>query len=131
MPRPRPEELFPIVEEGVHILPVVHERLEFADYARNALAALQPNAVAVEIPSSLGRTWLRAVDRLPEISVLLYETRDGRHLTIGALEPHFWATLCRHFEREDFIETQFADERLGTAPKCLDLIDHDRNTVFF
>jgi len=39
----------------------------------------------------------------------VYETRDGRHLTIGALEPHFWATLCRHFGRGDFIEKQFAD----------------------
>ncbi len=39
----------------------------------------------------------------------IYETRDGRHLTIGALEPHFWATLCRHFGREEFIETQYAE----------------------
>lgn len=39
----------------------------------------------------------------------VYETRDGRHLTIGALEPHFWATLCRRFGREDLIETQYAE----------------------
>lgn len=39
----------------------------------------------------------------------VYETRDGRHLTIGALEPPFWATLCRHFGREDFIELQDAE----------------------
>src|SRR5882672_10120466 len=37
----------------------------------------------------------------------VYETRDGRHLTIGAYEPHFWATLCRHFGREDFIPLQW------------------------
>jgi crotonobetainyl-CoA:carnitine CoA-transferase CaiB-like acyl-CoA transferase len=37
----------------------------------------------------------------------VYETRDGRHLTVGAFEPHFWATLCRHFGREDFIATQW------------------------
>jgi crotonobetainyl-CoA:carnitine CoA-transferase CaiB-like acyl-CoA transferase len=39
----------------------------------------------------------------------IYETRDGRYLTIGALEAHFWVTLCRHFGREDFIETQYAE----------------------
>jgi crotonobetainyl-CoA:carnitine CoA-transferase CaiB-like acyl-CoA transferase len=39
----------------------------------------------------------------------IYETRDGRYLTIGALEPHFWTTLCRHFGREDFIETQYVE----------------------
>jgi crotonobetainyl-CoA:carnitine CoA-transferase CaiB-like acyl-CoA transferase len=37
----------------------------------------------------------------------IYETRDGRHLTIGAYEPHFWSTLCRHFAREDLIEPQW------------------------
>ena len=39
----------------------------------------------------------------------VYETRDGRHLTIGAYEPHFWATLCRHFGREDLIAQQWAE----------------------
>jgi crotonobetainyl-CoA:carnitine CoA-transferase CaiB-like acyl-CoA transferase len=39
----------------------------------------------------------------------VYETADGRHLTIGAFEGHFWATLCRHFGREDFIEYQWDD----------------------
>jgi crotonobetainyl-CoA:carnitine CoA-transferase CaiB-like acyl-CoA transferase len=37
----------------------------------------------------------------------VYETRDGRHVTIGAYEPHFWATFCRHFGREEFIPWQW------------------------
>jgi crotonobetainyl-CoA:carnitine CoA-transferase CaiB-like acyl-CoA transferase len=41
----------------------------------------------------------------------VYETRDGRWVTVGAFEGHFWATLCRHFGREDFIETQFDEGR--------------------
>jgi crotonobetainyl-CoA:carnitine CoA-transferase CaiB-like acyl-CoA transferase len=39
----------------------------------------------------------------------VYETADGRHLTIGAYEPHFWAALCRHFGREDFVPLQWVD----------------------
>ncbi|HUI25845.1 MAG TPA: CaiB/BaiF CoA-transferase family protein [Candidatus Kryptonia bacterium] len=39
----------------------------------------------------------------------VYETRDGRHVTVGAYEPHFWATLCNHFGREDFIADQWAE----------------------
>jgi crotonobetainyl-CoA:carnitine CoA-transferase CaiB-like acyl-CoA transferase len=39
----------------------------------------------------------------------VYETQDGRHLTIGAFEPHFWAALCRHLGREDFVPMQWAD----------------------
>jgi crotonobetainyl-CoA:carnitine CoA-transferase CaiB-like acyl-CoA transferase len=37
----------------------------------------------------------------------IYETRDGRHVTVGAYEDHFWATLCRHFGREDFVAAQW------------------------
>lgn len=37
----------------------------------------------------------------------VYETRDGRYVTVGAYEPAFWATLCRHFGREDFIDRQW------------------------
>jgi crotonobetainyl-CoA:carnitine CoA-transferase CaiB-like acyl-CoA transferase len=41
----------------------------------------------------------------------VYETRDGRYITVGAYEPHFWSTLCRHFGREDFIPDQFSEAR--------------------
>jgi crotonobetainyl-CoA:carnitine CoA-transferase CaiB-like acyl-CoA transferase len=41
----------------------------------------------------------------------VYETRDGRYVTVGAFEPHFWATLCRHFGREDLIEPQWSEPR--------------------
>ncbi len=39
----------------------------------------------------------------------VYETRDGRYLTIGAYEQHFWATLCRHFGREEWIAEQWTE----------------------
>jgi len=39
----------------------------------------------------------------------VYETRDGRHVTVGAYEDRFWGTLCRHFGREDFIASQWDD----------------------
>ena len=45
----------PIVKDGVHGLPVLHERLEYADLVRLTAAELQPDAIAVEIPSSLER----------------------------------------------------------------------------
>ena len=37
----------------------------------------------------------------------VYETADGRHLTVGAYETHFWAALCRHFGRDDLIPYQW------------------------
>ncbi|MGH7788877.1 MAG: CaiB/BaiF CoA transferase family protein [Candidatus Binatia bacterium] len=37
----------------------------------------------------------------------VYETRDGRYVTVGAYESFFWARLCRHFGREDYVEKQW------------------------
>ncbi len=31
----------------------------------------------------------------------VYGTRDGRYMSLGALEPHFWAEFCRLVGRED------------------------------
>ena len=37
----------------------------------------------------------------------VYETSDGKFMTLGALEPKFWANFCRKVDREDLIARQF------------------------
>ena len=82
---------------GIFVVPVLHERLESADAVRTALASLSPDAIAVEVPSSLSRVFTRAIDRLPMISVLLYETEVGDtiylpvHPADPAVEASRWA----------------------------------------
>ena len=47
----------------------------------------------------------------------IYETADGRFVTVGALEPKFWAELCTRLGRPDLIARQFpadAAERAAT-----------------
>jgi crotonobetainyl-CoA:carnitine CoA-transferase CaiB-like acyl-CoA transferase len=39
----------------------------------------------------------------------VYETKDGKYVTVGALEPHFWRNLCQQLGVEEFIADQFAD----------------------
>ena len=39
----------------------------------------------------------------------VYETKDGKYISIGALEPWFYANLCQLLGREDFIEHQYAE----------------------
>jgi crotonobetainyl-CoA:carnitine CoA-transferase CaiB-like acyl-CoA transferase len=39
----------------------------------------------------------------------VYETRDGRHVTVGALEPHFWRTLCERLGMPELAPQQFAE----------------------
>jgi crotonobetainyl-CoA:carnitine CoA-transferase CaiB-like acyl-CoA transferase len=40
----------------------------------------------------------------------VYECKDGRYYSVGALEPKFWTTLCQALERPDLIEMQFSED---------------------
>jgi alpha-methylacyl-CoA racemase len=37
----------------------------------------------------------------------IYETADGRHLTVAALEPKFWGRLCELLERPDLADKAY------------------------
>jgi crotonobetainyl-CoA:carnitine CoA-transferase CaiB-like acyl-CoA transferase len=39
----------------------------------------------------------------------VYETSDGKYMTLGALEPKFWANFCKTVGREDLIAKQFSE----------------------
>ena len=39
----------------------------------------------------------------------VYETKDGKHVTVGALEGHFWKNLCTALGVEQFVADQFAE----------------------
>jgi crotonobetainyl-CoA:carnitine CoA-transferase CaiB-like acyl-CoA transferase len=64
----------------------------------------------------------------------IYGTADGRHLTVGALEPKFWLRLCELIERPDLVERHYdpsAAEELSTVfatkplAEWLDLFDSE------
>lgn len=37
----------------------------------------------------------------------IYETSDGKYLTLAAIEPHFWGDFCKTIDRVDLIERQY------------------------
>jgi crotonobetainyl-CoA:carnitine CoA-transferase CaiB-like acyl-CoA transferase len=39
----------------------------------------------------------------------VYETKDGKYVTVGALEEHFWRNLCQQLGVDEFIPDQFAE----------------------
>ncbi len=41
----------------------------------------------------------------------LYPTRDGKYLTLGALEEKFWINLCKALGRDDLVGYQYAKGR--------------------
>jgi len=48
----------------------------------------------------------------------VYQTKDGRWLSLGSLEPHFYANLCRALGREDLIPLQHDTARWGEIFDC-------------
>jgi crotonobetainyl-CoA:carnitine CoA-transferase CaiB-like acyl-CoA transferase len=44
----------------------------------------------------------------------VYQTKDGRHVSLGALEPKFWKNFCEAIGRRDLIYKQYfeGEERL-------------------
>jgi len=57
-------------------LPVVPGRIEFALRVRRLLLTERPKVVAVELPSDLQAVFIQALDRLPQISVIVVPDRQ-------------------------------------------------------
>ena len=68
-------------------LPLVHGRLAFAIEARRRLLAQPWDAVAVELPPSLARSVYEALDKLPQISVVVYRDIPG---FLDPEDQHLW-----------------------------------------
>jgi crotonobetainyl-CoA:carnitine CoA-transferase CaiB-like acyl-CoA transferase len=47
----------------------------------------------------------------------MYETKDGKYITIGCLEPHFWKNLCQFLGKEEYIPYHFALEHTFRKPE--------------
>ncbi|MEW6034573.1 MAG: CaiB/BaiF CoA-transferase family protein [Chloroflexota bacterium] len=47
----------------------------------------------------------------------VYETKDGKYLSIGCIEPRFWETLCRLLGREDYASYTFRPEHFTDKPR--------------
>ena len=41
----------------------------------------------------------------------VYECKDGRYISVGCIEPWFWAALCHALGRDDLISMQFDESR--------------------
>ena len=60
-----------------------------------------------------GESWLHGA--YPYYGV--YDTKDGKYITIGCLEPHFWENLCRFLSKEAYIPYRFALEHTFQKPE--------------
>ncbi len=96
-------------------VPVAAGRLEFAAEVRRAILAERPRVVAVELPGWLAGAYLRAVRRLPEMSVLVYpdpaDDERGIYIPVEPADPFTEAvrTALEIGAEVVFVEPDFGD----------------------
>src|SRR3954462_10769768 len=98
--------------------PVVPGRLEFAIEVRQAILRDRPEVVAVELPATLQHAWMRAVARLPVMSLIFYpdETAGDDQAFYVPVEPADPFTEAIRTGLEIGAEIVFADPDSGPRP---------------
>jgi len=71
---------------NVRLVPIVHNRVEFALEVKEQFASFEPEIVAVEYPPSIGEKIIGGIKRLPLLSVVYYEQDDHTFIYLP-LEP--------------------------------------------
>jgi hypothetical protein len=98
--------------------PVAPGRLEFAIEVRQAILRERPQVVALELPVSLQPEWLRAVERLPLMSLIFYlENDDATYVLVEPADPF---TEAIRTGLEVGAEILFADPESGERPHLPD-----------
>ncbi|MDP6180405.1 MAG: hypothetical protein QGG48_10985, partial [Desulfatiglandales bacterium] len=72
--------------KNVRIVPILHNKMEFAIEVRREFKEFKPDHVAIEYPSTLKNKILQGVKRLPLLSVVHYEESDRSFIYL-LLEP--------------------------------------------
>jgi len=121
LPEPLPD-LGSLTRGRFTYFPVVPGRLEFATEVRQAILRDRPEVVAVELPATLQPAWTRAVERLPEISVIVYpdESPQGDQAVYVPIEPADPFTEAIRSGIEIGASIVFADPDAGHRPHLKD-----------
>ncbi|RLA89331.1 MAG: hypothetical protein DRG58_05400 [Deltaproteobacteria bacterium] len=111
---PRPPAYIPY--QDLALVPILHGRLECALLVRQAFAQYQPQALAVELPPTVQAAVLRAVARLPLLSVVYYEESDGR-LVYFPIEPTDPLIEALRLAQEHNLPVYFIDREVEGYPR--------------
>ncbi|MCE1245475.1 MAG: hypothetical protein LWY06_02400 [Firmicutes bacterium] len=85
-----------VEKDNVYVVPVCHYRMEFALCVKAAFDEIQPDCIAVELPSTLDDEVKRAVARFPFLSVIFYQSGSGEfiYFPIEPSDPMCEAVRC-------------------------------------
>jgi len=87
--------------------------IAYADGVITLLTWFISNYFARGVMFNRGETWLHGA--YPYYCV--YETKDGKYVSIGCVEPWFWENLCRALGKEEYIPYCISTEHFLHKPK--------------
>ena len=101
--------------------PVAPGRVEFAQAVRAQILKDQPAVVAVELPVTIEDAFLKAIDRLPAMSAIVYpdDLDDERNIYV-MVEPTDPFTEAVRTAREIGAQVVFIDPAIGERPHLPD-----------
>ncbi|MFX0096073.1 MAG: hypothetical protein ACFFBD_30320, partial [Candidatus Hodarchaeota archaeon] len=94
--------------ENLYGVPSVHFSVEFASKVRKAFFELIPDTVAVELPPFLQPVFLKAINRLPVVSVVIYPGVGGMP-TYLPVDPCDSMVEALNLARQNQVEPYFID----------------------
>lgn len=71
----------PWIQHGrIYTLPIIHYNMEMAAQVHTAIKQLQPDCIAVELAENMSLQMLHGASRLPDVSVVMAESRNAAPL---------------------------------------------------
>ena len=105
-----------LVRGRIRYLPVVPGRMEFAELVRGEILRHKPQVVAVDLPVTLEAVYERSVDRLPELSVIIYDDEGEDRAVYTPVEPCDPFVEALRSTREVGAEIVFLDPDIADRP---------------
>ncbi len=100
--------------------PVVPGKLEFALAVRQAILTERPGVVALELPACLRDAYLRAIERLPQMTVIFYPEGEEDEAVYIPVEPCDPFTEAIRSGTAVGAEIVFTDPDMGDRPHLPD-----------
>jgi hypothetical protein len=94
--------------KNIRLVPILHNRMEFALEVRRQYKQFRPDHVAIEYPPTLEAKILQGIKRLPYISVVHYEEKDGTFIYL-LIEPTDGQVEAVRLALSDNIPVHFID----------------------
>jgi hypothetical protein len=104
--------------------PVAPGRMEFALEVRQTILRERPQTIALELPATLQPVWMRAVERLPAMSLIFYpddSTSEDSEAVYVLVEPADPFTEAIRTGLEIGAEIVFADPEAAERPHVKDV----------